>query len=140
MKLRTFVAIGLALSPLQHASAWTPFNPGIPVRLGPSLPKDAPSPSSANEASSQSKSSTKAVVDRIDQSQSGLLNQPGLDVGNAKLNGQSTQSQSGALNKQERKVGIAGDGAKADVTAKDLGQQQRGVVNDQKAHVGNAQQ
>ena len=140
MQLRTLVAIGLALTPLTHANAWTPFNPGITARLGPSLPKDSPAPASANEESSQSKSSTRAVVEKIDQSQGGLLNQQGLDVGNAKLNGKSTQTQSGALNKQERQVGVASDPAKADVTTKDLNQLQRGVLNNQKVHVGNAQQ
>jgi hypothetical protein len=138
MQLQALVALMLVAGGLPSALARMPFEADFGARLGPSLAKEPP-PSSASTSADKASTSTRAIVDKLDQSQSGVLNQQSTDVGNAKVI-KAAQTQSGALNKQQREIGIAAEGSKADVSAQDLNQQQRGALGNQKASVGNAGQ
>jgi hypothetical protein len=141
MKRIMSVTAVLALAMASNAGAWTPFHSGAAARFGPSLPKDPPpSTSSGSTPAAQAPSTRKASVEKLDQSQSGLLNQQTVDTGNVRQTGKSEQSQSGALSRQLRIVGTENSGGKADVATKDVNQLQRGMVNDQKVSVGNAGQ
>jgi len=126
------------------AVAKLPFDSNASARLELSLSKDAAPGTASGAAASQPADKaalrTRSIAEQVNQSQTGVLNAQGTDVGSARIAGKATQSQAGTLNKQERQLGIAADGAKADVAARDVTQAQRGVLNDQKAHVGNAGQ
>lgn len=141
MKLQAFVSLMLLAGGLPSALARMPFEADFGARLGPSLVKEPPSasPSSGSTTADRASTSTAAIVDKLDQSQGGVLNQQSTDLGNAKVI-KASQTQSGALNKQRREIGIGAEGSKADVSVKDLNQQQRGALGNQKASVGNAGQ
>jgi len=124
------------------ALAKLPFDSNVSPRLELSLSKAAAPGTASGQAQPAEKAAvrTRSIAEQINQSQTGLLNAQGTDAGTARITGKATQSQSGTLNRQERQLGIATDGAKADVAARDVTQAQRGVLNDQKVHVGNAGQ
>jgi hypothetical protein len=142
MKLQAFVSLMLLAGGLPSALARMPFESDFGARLGPTLAKDpTPStgPSSGSATADKASTSARAIVDRLDQAQGGLLNQQSNDTSNARMT-KATQSQSGALNAQQREIGTAAEGSKADVSVKDLTQQQRGTLGNQKVSVGNARQ
>ena len=142
MKLQAFVSLMLVAGGLPSALARMPFEADFGARLGPSLAKEPPSsssPGSGSTTADKASTSTKAIVDELDQSQASLLNRQSTDVGNAKVI-KASQTQSGSLNKQQREIGIATEGNKATVSVTDLNQQQRGALGSQKASVGNAGQ
>ena len=57
---------------------------------------------------------TQILIDRKGR----LLNQQSNDTSNARMT-KATQSQSGSLNAQQREIGTAAEGSKADVSVKD---------------------
>jgi hypothetical protein len=141
--MRSTIALAMIVA-AASALAASPFETSRTPRMELSLSKDATpgtasSPSSAQPAD-KAPVRTRSIAEQVNQSQTGLLNAQATDAGSARISGKAVQTQSGTLNKQERKLGIATDGAKADVAVRDVTQAQRGVLNDQKVQVGTAGQ
>ena len=147
--LCTLTLAVLASALAAHATARHPFAPGIAVARGPTLateapaastaPATTPAPNASATAGTAARMSGITLVNKVDQAQTGLLNQQSAEIANTRSLGKSTQTQNGALNRQEKKLGVATEGNKADVTARDVNQTQRGFIGDQKVNVGNSQ-